>query len=100
MSVVQEAQLPVIFRGYQIARFRADLLVDDVVIVELKATLLIEAWQLVQLRNYLKASGRSVGLLLNFGAEPAFRRTVFESARRRPSYGPPDLTKSDTAHET
>ena len=69
------------FRGIQIARFRIDILVNDVVLIEVKAAQRIEPWHIAQVRNYLKASGVSVGMLLNFGAQPTFKRSVFDTAR-------------------
>jgi GxxExxY protein len=46
------------------------------VIVEVKATATIEGYAEAQLLNYLKAAGGGVGLLLNFGRKPEFRRRV------------------------
>ena len=77
LTVASEVQLPVHFRGIQIARFRIDILVNDVVLIEVKAAQRIEPWHIAQVRNYLKASGVPVGMLLNFGAQPTFKRSVF-----------------------
>jgi GxxExxY protein len=75
--------IPVWFRGQQIGDFRADLLVDNKVIVELKAGRAIEsAWE-KQLLNYLRATEIEVGLLLNFGPSAQFRRLVFENERKQ-----------------
>jgi GxxExxY protein len=81
LTVATEVNLPVNFRGRQIARFRVDLLVNDVVLIEVKAAQRIEPWHIAQVRNYLKASGVSVGMLLNFGPQPTFKRSVFDTAR-------------------
>jgi GxxExxY protein len=81
LTVASEVQLPVHFRGLQIARFRIDILVNDVVLIEVKAAQRIEPWHIAQVRNYLKASGVSVGMLLNFGPQPTFKRSVFDTAR-------------------
>ena len=81
LTVASEVQLPVHFRGIQIARFRIDILVNDVVLIEVKAAQRIEPWHIAQVRNYLKASGVPVGMLLNFGAQPTFKRSVFDTAR-------------------
>jgi GxxExxY protein len=65
-----EAQKPieVFYRGHPLGYFVADLIVDDLVIVELKSMRqLIEAHE-VQLVNYLTATGKPVGLLINFAA--------------------------------
>ena len=64
-----EAQKPiaVIFRGENVGQFYADLLVDEKVIVELKAVSSLQPEHQAQVINYLKASGIEVGLLVNFG---------------------------------
>jgi GxxExxY protein len=76
-----EVQKPieVLYRGQPIGYFVADLIVDDIVIVELKSVReLIEAHE-VQLVNYLTATGKPVGLLINFGANGVtVRRKVRE----------------------
>jgi GxxExxY protein len=79
----REIGIPVWFRGHQIGDFRADLLIDNKLIVELKAGRAIElAWE-KQLLNYLRATEIEVGLLLNFGPTPQFRRLVFENERKK-----------------
>lgn len=78
----RQVAIPVWFRSRQIGDFRADLLVDNKVIVELKVGRAIEsAWE-KQLLNYLRATQVEVGLLLNFGPAPQFRRLVFENERK------------------
>ncbi len=75
--------VPVWFRGHQVGDFRADLLVENKVIVELKVGRAIEpAWE-KQLLNYLRATEIEVGLLLNFGPSPQFRRLVFDNERKK-----------------
>jgi GxxExxY protein len=77
LQVTQQAGLEVRFRNQLVGSFRADLVVADSLIVELKAvTALLPAHE-VQLVNYLKASGIPVGLLLNFGLRPQVRRKIF-----------------------
>ncbi len=77
VSVKRQYPLPVWFRGEQIGDFRADLVVADNVIVELKAVKALEPFHEAQLLNYLRASDLEVGLLLNFGPAPKLRRLVF-----------------------
>lgn len=75
--------IPVWFRGRQVGDFRADLLIDSKLIVELKVGRVIEvAWE-KQLLNYLRATQIEVGLLLNFGPTAQFRRLVFENERKK-----------------
>jgi GxxExxY protein len=76
LKVQEEISLPVWFRGQIIGTFRADLVVGDVVLVEVKATPVLESSAEAQLLNYLKAAGGGVGLVLNFGKSAAFKRVV------------------------
>ena len=70
--------------------FRADLTVQDKVIVEVKAARAIDPAHEAQLLNYLRATQMEVGLLLNFGEKPEFKRLVFDNARKRPRKGATD----------
>ena len=60
----------------------ADLLVNDVVIIELKAAESLCEEHEAQLINYLKATNIEVGLLLNFGKKAEFRRKIFTNDRK------------------
>lgn len=74
LEVVQQAPISVRFDGEVVGEYFADLLVNQVVIVEIKAVeKLCEAHE-AQLLNYLKATGIEVGLLLNFGLPPEVKR--------------------------
>ena len=79
----RQIAIPVWFRAHQVGDFRADLLVENKVILELKAGRAIEAAWEKQLLNYLRATQIEVGLLLNFGPAPQFRRLVFENERKK-----------------
>jgi GxxExxY protein len=57
----------VLFRGEVVGQFIADVLVEDKVIVELKAVTALVPEHQAQVINYLKATGIEVGLLVNFG---------------------------------
>lgn len=81
--------LRVPFRGRDIGVFEADLVVERLVIVEVKAMSRIEDWAKAQLMNYLKCAGGGVGVLANFGRTPEFRRFVVG----HPSISLPRLTK-------
>ena len=66
-EVVQQLALPVSYRGMPIeVGYRIDLLVDNVVVVEVKAVSKLSPIHQAQLLSYLKLSGYTVGLLLNF----------------------------------
>jgi GxxExxY protein len=80
---VQEAELPVYYKGELLAcSYRADFVCYDEVIVELKALKAITGVEEAQLLNYLKATGLTRGLLLNFGCPRLeFKRLVFSNLR-------------------
>jgi GxxExxY protein len=79
-----EAQKPieVYYEGQQVGEYFADMVVNDVVIVELKAVRTLLKEHEAQLLNYLKATMIEVGLLFNFGPEPQFRRRVYDNDKK------------------
>jgi GxxExxY protein len=82
LAVVEEAALDVWYGSTKIGRFRADLLVENQVIVEIKTGRAFSDPDRKQLLNYLRASDVEVGLLLLFGPSPVFKRLVFENSRK------------------
>jgi GxxExxY protein len=84
--VMQQAPISVYFRGQVVGDFRADLLVNDEVIVELKAARAIESAHEAQLMNYLRATRIEVGLLMNFGPKAEFKRFIFDNDRKDHRY--------------
>ena len=67
LSVQRQVELPVIYRGHRVsAGFRIDLVVEDLVVVEIKAIEQLLPVHEAQLLTYLKLSGRRIGLILNF----------------------------------
>jgi GxxExxY protein len=83
LAVESEVQLHARFRGRSIGTFRADLLVQGAVLVELKAARAIDSAHIAQLLNYLRCTVVEVGLILNFGPAPRVRRLVFANARKQ-----------------
>lgn len=83
LDVESQVSVPVWFRGEQVGDFYADLVVEGVVILELKAARAIERAHEAQLLNYLKATDIEVGLLLNFGERPEFRRLLLDNERKK-----------------
>jgi GxxExxY protein len=83
LTVERQVPIPVWFRGVKVGDFRADLLVNHEVLVELKACRTLESAHEAQLLHYLKATEVEVGLLLNFGQRPQFRRLLFDNARKK-----------------
>jgi GxxExxY protein len=83
LSAESKVPLPVFFRGQPVGDFEADIVVEPAVILELKAADDFHPAHDAQLLNYLKASTAEVGLLLNFGPKPRFKRLVFDNERKR-----------------
>nr|WP_294929410.1 GxxExxY protein [uncultured Flavobacterium sp.] len=66
----------------EVGQYYADLIVEDLVILELKAADCIVSAFENQILNYLKGTNCEVGLLLNFGTNPEFKRKIFENSRK------------------
>lgn len=81
-KVEAQKQIKVYFKKQLIGEYYSDLLVEDKVIVELKATELIKNVHVAQLLNYLKATPIEVGMLLNFGEKPEFKRLIYTNERK------------------
>ena len=81
VQFVREPALAVYFRGVAVGEFRADLVVERRVLVELKVADHIAAAHESQVLNYLRASGLRVGLILNFGAKAGVRRVVWAAGQ-------------------
>jgi GxxExxY protein len=79
-----ERQVPVRvwFRGHRVGDFDADLLVEGIVLLELKAKRAIDPPHEAQLINYLRATDVEVGLFLNFGPKPEFKRLAYDNSRK------------------
>lgn len=83
LAVSRQIPLPVWFRGHKVGEFRADLLVENNVLVELKSARSLDNTHEAQLLHYLKSTEVEVGMLLNFGARPQFRRLLFDNERKK-----------------
>ncbi len=82
-TVKMEEPITVYFETEVVGNFKADLIVNDTVIVELKAVEKIHPKHEVQLVNYLKSTAIEVGLLINFGEELKVKRKVFDNELKR-----------------
>jgi GxxExxY protein len=82
LGVRRQQPTRVYYFGRQVGDHYADLVVENLVIVELKcADGICEAFE-AQLLNYLKATEIEIGLLLNFGPKPEFRRKIFTNDKK------------------
>lgn len=79
----KQKQIKVNYQGHQVGEYYADIIVNDSVIIELKASETLVNEHEYQLLNYLKATQIEVGLLLNFGKTPIFRRMLFTNDKKR-----------------
>jgi GxxExxY protein len=83
ICVESEVNLRVHFRGRLIGVFRADLVVDEQVILELKIADRITKTHETQLLHYLRSTAIEVGLVLNFGESPTVKRVIMTNGRKR-----------------
>jgi GxxExxY protein len=83
LSATREVSVPVWFRGTKVGQYFADLAVNDIVLLELKAARTLEKAHEAQLLHYLRATTVEVGLLLNFGIRPQIRRLLFDNERKQ-----------------
>ena len=82
LTPFRELSVRVWFRGRKIGQYFADFVVDKKILLELKAARTIEPAHEAQLLHYLRDTEIEVGLLLNFGLRPQFRRLLFDHERK------------------
>lgn len=82
LEVSPNKKIKVFYKGENVGDYYADLIVNDSVILELKAAEYIVEQFENQLINYLRGTDCEVGLLLNFGKKPEFRRKIYENKRK------------------
>ena len=83
LKVEEEVRTPVFFRGNNVGDFKADLIVNGIILIELKtAETLVRAHE-AQVLNYLRATSLEIGLLFNFGPKPQVRRLAYDNERKR-----------------
>lgn len=78
-------QIPVWFRGIRVGNFEGDVLVESSVLLELKVARCLDRTHQAQLLNYLRATEIEVGLLLNFGVKPEFKRLLLDNSSKATS---------------
>lgn len=92
VQVEKEHRITVYYKGQPASEFYADLLVEGVVVVELKSVKKLIDEHRAQLLNYLKSSRYEVGLLLNFGPETEIERKSYSNSRKgNLSWSPPNV---------
>ena len=76
LHVAQQVPLAVLYEGVVVGQYVADMVVNEVVLAEVKATEQHHDIHIAQVLNYLKATNLPVGLLINFGAPRLFYRRL------------------------
>ena len=82
INVASQSPIEVTYEDEIVGEYFADILVDNKIIVEIKAAKSLTEYHHAQLLNYLKATDIEVGLLLNFGPKPEIKRKVFDNFRK------------------
>jgi GxxExxY protein len=83
LAVESKPKVPVFFRGELVGDFEADVVVEGKVLLELKSARELDPAHEAQTLNYLRATPIEIGLLMNFGPKPKFRRLAFANERKR-----------------
>jgi GxxExxY protein len=78
----RELLIPIFFRGVVVGTYRADFLLANEIIIELKAARKIDPVHIAQVVNYLRASTIELGYILNFGSRPSYRRLILSNERK------------------
>ena len=82
LKVSTRVKIPVWFRGKPVGQYEGDVLVENVILLELKVARILDRSHIAQLLNYLRATDIEVGVLLNFGLKPEFKRLVLDNASK------------------
>jgi GxxExxY protein len=82
-KVEAQKQIKVYYKSQLVGDYFADLLIEDSIILELKACGCLLDEHKAQLLNYLKATDVEIGLLLNFGTTPEFKRSIYTNDRKK-----------------
>ena len=82
-KVEAQKEIKIYYRGREVGLYYADMIVDDLILLELKATeTIIEAHE-AQIINYLRGTDKEVGYVLNFGPKPEFSRKIYTNDRKK-----------------
>ena len=82
LEATPNKKIKVYYKGENVGDYYTDIIVNNTIILELKATdYIVEEFE-NQLLNYLKGTDCEIGLLLNFGKKPEFKRKIYENKRK------------------
>jgi GxxExxY protein len=82
LKVDEQVPIKVYFRGQEIGEYFVDMVINDVILLELKAVAHIIEEHEAQLLNYLKSTEVEVGYVMNFGKSAEFKRKVLDNDRK------------------
>ena len=83
IRTTRQTAVPVWFHGEKVGEFRADFVIENLVLLEIKAVQGLDAAHHAQIINYLNATEFEVGLLLNFGPKPEIQRRMLDNDRKK-----------------
>ncbi|MES2546039.1 MAG: GxxExxY protein [Bacteroidota bacterium] len=81
-KVEAQEKIKVYYKSQLVGEYFADLIIEDLIIIELKACECLRDEHKAQLLNYLKATKIEIGLLLNFETTPEFKRSIYTNDRK------------------
>lgn len=94
----QEKHIPVLYQGKKVGTYKPDFIVEDKIIVELKALPFIGFTETKQVWNYIKGASYKLALLINFGPQGvAIKRIVHDTARGQRKSAPKELSPRESA---
>ncbi len=82
LKAEKEKYIQVLYDNQSVGEYFADIIVEDTIILELKAAKSVVEEHELQLINYLKTTKIEIGLLLNFGKKPEFKSEIFINDRK------------------
>lgn len=82
-KVATQQRVNVFYKGRGVGEYFTDLIVNDLIMLELKACETMKEEHEIQLRNYLRATTIEVGFVLNFGLEPEISRKYFANENKK-----------------
>jgi GxxExxY protein len=86
LKIEQETMIRILFEGVDIGVYKPDLIVNNAVIVELKACNMLIPEHEAQLLTYLKATSFEVGFLFNFGPKAQYKRMIYDNQRKETGF--------------
>jgi len=98
-SIESQKSIQVIYSGEIVGKYFADIIVNNMIILEIKANDVLVEENEIQLINYLKATNLEVGLLLNFGKKPEIKRKIFSNKKNEKTWNLADYSQNNKTNE-